>query len=169
MTPLPHAIFYKAYLLIGGNLGDRLAYLNQARALLALHSGSESGCSAVYETAAWGKEDQSSFLNQALILTTSLTAEELLRNILKAEHEIGRERSEKYGARIIDIDILLFNEEIFDARDLVVPHPQLPNRRFALAPLAEIAPGYVHPVLKKTISELLDECSDPLTVHVFKT
>lgn len=149
-------------------MGDRLAYLNQARALLELHSGKEITCSRVYETAAWGIEDQSSFLNQALLLSTSLTAKELLKNILHAEIEIGRERKEKYGARIIDIDILLFNEEIYDAADLVIPHPQLPNRRFALEPLAEIAPDFIHPVLKKSIAVLLDECTDLLKVNIFE-
>lgn len=158
----------KAYLLIGGNLGDRLVYLNQARALLELHSGKEISCSRIYETAAWGKEDQSPFLNQVLLLSTSLTAEELLKNILHAEIEMGRERREKYGARIIDIDILLFNAEIYDEPDLKVPHPQLPGRRFALAPLAEIAPDFIHPVLKKSFSVLLDECPDPLRVTIFE-
>ncbi|MEO6914511.1 MAG: 2-amino-4-hydroxy-6-hydroxymethyldihydropteridine diphosphokinase [Chitinophagaceae bacterium] len=156
-----------AFLLIGGNIGDRRGFLNQARSLLELHSGKEVMFSCIYETAAWGKEDQSAFLNQALALSTTLTAEELLKNILHAEIEIGRERREKYGARIIDIDILFFNNEIYNLKDLVIPHQQLPYRRFALKPLAEIAPDFIHPVLNKSVVELLEECTDPLDVTVF--
>jgi 2-amino-4-hydroxy-6-hydroxymethyldihydropteridine diphosphokinase len=159
--------YNKAYLLIGGNLGDRVSSLNQARALLTLRAGSITAVSAIYETAPWGIAEQASFLNQALQLETSLTAEELMQHILHAEEEIGRVRAEKYGPRIIDIDILLFNNEAFSHPTVTVPHPQLANRRFALQPLTEIAATYVHPILKKTISELLDDCPDTLPVQVY--
>ena len=120
--------------------------------------------SSVYETEAWGKTDQPSFLNQALEISTSLNARQLMRKILKIEKEMGRIRKEKLGPRIIDIDILLYENEIHDLRFLKIPHPEMHNRRFVLVPLAEIDPTLQHPVLKKTIAELLEECPDNLQV-----
>lgn len=154
----------KAYLLIGGNLGDRKENLKKARESIALRCGRIIQSSSVYETAAWGKKDQPSFLNQALEIETALTAEQLMHCILEIENMAGRIRKEKYGARIIDIDILLFNQEIYDFPFLKLPHPEMQNRRFALIPLAEIAADEIHPVLKKTIAELLKECPDQLEV-----
>jgi len=123
--------------------------------------------SSLYETAAWGKTDQPSFLNQALELETSLNAKQLIRRILKAEKIMGRIRNEKYGPRLIDIDILLFNNEKHNYEFLKIPHPEMQNRRFALLPLAEIAAGIIHPVLNKTINELLKECKDELPVKKY--
>lgn len=156
-----------AYLLTGGNLGNREENLATARNLLHEQCGRVMAASALYETAAWGKEDQPAFLNQALKLETSLSARQLIRRILKLEKWMGRMRDEKYGPRIIDIDILLFNQEKHNYPLLKVPHPELPNRRFALLPLAEIAPDLVHPVLKKTIAALLKECPDKLEVKKY--
>ena len=154
----------RAYLLTGSNMGDRKQYLSTARTLLNEHCGTIVLSSSLYETAAWGKTDQPSFLNQALELDTVLKARQLIRRILKVEKMMGRVRSEKFGPRLIDIDILLFNNEKHNYQFLKLPHPELPNRRFALMPLAEIAPGVVHPVLNKTIAELLIVCPDFLTV-----
>lgn len=154
----------KAYLLTGGNMGNRKVILQQAMLLLNEYCGKVTAESSLYETAAWGKTDQSAFLNQALELTTELNARQLIRKILKVEKLMGRERKEKYGPRIIDIDILLFNDDICDIPFLKLPHPEMQNRRFALTPLAEIATSIVHPVLKKTINELLAICPDKLEV-----
>jgi 2-amino-4-hydroxy-6-hydroxymethyldihydropteridine diphosphokinase len=154
----------KAYLLTGSNLGEREQNLASAGLLLREHCGTIMNASSLYETAAWGKTDQPSFLNQALELETSLNARQLIRRILKIEKIMGRVRTEKYGPRLIDIDILLFNNEKHNNQFLKLPHPELPNRRFALLPMAEIAPDVVHPVLKKTIAELLKECPDFLLV-----
>lgn len=156
-----------AYLLTGGNMGNREENLARARELLNEQCGRVITASSLYETAAWGKTEQPSFLNQALQLQTTLTARQLIRRILKLEKQMGRIREEKYGPRIIDIDILLFNDEKHNYPLLKVPHPELPNRRFALLPLAEIAPALIHPVLKKTIKELLDECPDHLEVKKY--
>lgn len=155
----------KVFLLIGGNIGDRLQNLNQAITGLSAACGPVIQQSAVYETAAWGNTDQAAFLNQALILSTSLTARELMSTILSIEEEMGRRRLEKFGPRVIDIDILFFNEEIMNEPNLTIPHPQLQNRRFVLVPLHEIAPALVHPVLHKTIEQLLAECPDELEVR----
>ena len=157
-----------AYLLTGGNTGNRLQYLNKAAAEIKKNCGTIVLKSFVYETAAWGIEDQNSFLNQALKLSTPLFPQELLDSLLQIEENLGRIRKEKYGPRIIDIDILLFNDDVVDARNLKIPHPELPNRRFALQCLNDIAPDLVHPVSKKTIAQILKECIDPLGVDKFK-
>lgn len=153
-----------AYLLTGGNMGNKKETLLQARCLLEEHCGRVIRCSAFYETAAWGNTNQPGFLNQALELNTPLNARQLVRKILKLEKMMGRIRNEKMGPRNIDIDILLFNHEVHTTRFLIVPHPQLPFRRFALTPLAEIAPLLVHPLLHKTVAQLLEECTDRLEV-----
>jgi 2-amino-4-hydroxy-6-hydroxymethyldihydropteridine diphosphokinase len=153
-----------AYLLIGGNLGDRKENLSKAIDLITEQCGSVTNSSSLYETAAWGITDQPSFLNQALEISTSLNAKQLMRKILKVEKIMGRVRKEKFGPRIVDIDILFYENEIHDIRFLKIPHPELQNRRFVLEPLAEINSEFQHPVLKKTIAELLEECPDNLEV-----
>jgi len=153
-----------AYLLIGGNLGNRQENLAAARFLIGKHCGQITRESSVYETAPWGKIDQPGFLNQALEVNTGLNARQLIRRILRVEKSMGRVRKEKLGPRIIDIDILLFNNEIQDISFLKVPHPEMQYRRFVLIPLSEIAAEIVHPVLKKNISELLHDCTDELDV-----
>lgn len=157
----------KAYLLTGGNVGNREINLATARELVNQHCGSITKTSSLYETAAWGKEDQPSFLNQALEIETKLNARQLIRRVLKVERLMGRIRKEKYGPRIIDVDILFFNNEIHNYPLLKLPHPEMQNRRFALLPLAEIAPDIVHPVFQKKISALLKECKDKLPVKKY--
>ena len=154
-----------AYLLIGGNLGNRKENLSQAIALIREQCGVLTRSSSIYETGAWGKTDQPSFLNQALEISTSLNARQLMRKILAIEKMMGRIREVKLGPRIIDIDIILFENEIHDLRFLKIPHPEMQNRRFVLVPLAEINPELQHPVLKRSVAELLEECPDNLDVH----
>lgn len=154
----------KAYLLTGGNTGDRIYHLKKAVEELESAAGPVFKQSALYETAAWGKTDQQPFLNQALLLNTPLSADNLMRTILQIEEKLGRKRAEKYGPRTIDIDILFFNQEIHDTVLIRIPHPELAGRRFALKPLAEIAARFVHPVLEKTVATLLKECKDSLPV-----
>jgi 2-amino-4-hydroxy-6-hydroxymethyldihydropteridine diphosphokinase len=158
---------FKAYLLTGTNMGEREENLEQARKLVGERCGRILKASSLYETAAWGITDQAAFLNQALLLETELNARQLIRRLLKIERAMGRERKEKYGPRLIDIDILLFNEEIHNYTFLRLPHPEMQNRRFALEPLAEITPDAIHPVFQKTVSALLKECSDPLGVKKY--
>jgi len=158
----------KAYLLTGGNMGNRAETLENANLLISQHCGRITALSSLYETAAWGNTNQASFLNQALEIETDLEPRGLLRQLLKIETRIGRIRKEKYGPRIIDVDILFYNQEIHNYPSLKLPHPEIENRRFVLVPLTEIAAGFVHPVLKKTIAELLDECPDTLDVSKIK-
>ncbi len=154
----------RAYLLLGSNLGDRVARLAQARRDLAATAGRLVAASALYETAAWGVEDQPAFLNQALVIDTELDAPALLAACLATEQQQGRERLVRWAARTLDVDILLFGQEIVATPSLTVPHPALPGRRFALVPLAEVAPQLVHPQLHRTIGQLLADCPDPLAV-----
>ena len=133
--------------------------------LLEEHCGKIIKASSLYGSAPWGIRDQPAFINQAICLETNFSANELLKQILAIEKEMGRERLFKMGPRIIDIDILLFNDDMIDEPGLTVPHPLLAQRHFALEPLAEIAPSIIHPAFKKNIETLLNECNDPLNVY----
>ena len=155
----------KAYLLTGSNLGDRENYLYEASKKISDSCGAVKSKSSIYQTDAWGYQDQDAFLNQVLEVHTEFSAADLLKKILSIEETIGRKRSIKYGPRIIDIDILLFNHEIVKEEGLTIPHPQMQNRRFVLVPLNEIAENVIHPILKKSIQQLLTECADPLNVQ----
>ena len=154
----------KAYLLIGGNEGNRLFHLKQAVTNIEIFCGEILILSSLYETAPWGRSDQPAFLNQALLIQTPLQAAALMQSILQIEEEMGRKRIEKYGPRSIDIDILFFNNDIIDQPQLKIPHPEIQNRRFVLEPMNEIAPSLLHPLLGKTIQELLSKCPDQLGV-----
>jgi 2-amino-4-hydroxy-6-hydroxymethyldihydropteridine diphosphokinase len=154
----------KAYLLTGGNEGDSHLYLQRALTNIELICGQILQVSSVYQTAPWGKKDQPDFLNQVILVNTKLDPHALLNAILGIEEKSGRIRTIKYAPRTIDIDILFYNQLILEEPGLSIPHPRIAERRFVLEPLNEISPGLVHPVLGKTISRLLLECTDELTV-----
>lgn len=153
-----------AYLLTGGNIGQREEQLAHAAKLLEERCGPIIDRSAIYETAPWGKTDQENFLNQALVVETTLQARQLLTEILYIETLMGRDRQEKFGPRIIDIDIIFFNHQVSNEPGLTLPHPEMSKRRFVLAPLNEVIPAYIHPVFYKTVQQLLNECPDELPV-----
>ena len=150
----------RAYLLIGGNTQDPLQQLYRAERLIAERCGELLLMSRIYRTAAWGPIPQADFFNRALLVATSLSATQLLHTLLQIETEMGRIRTEKMGPRLIDIDILLLEDMQVETPELIIPHPLLAARRFALQPLTEIAPHLLHPVLGKTIENLLNECTD---------
>lgn len=152
------------YLLLGSNLGNRIKYIASAITEIEAKLGSIGRRSSLYQTASWGKHDQPDFLNQVIELNTSLEPKDLLSGILGIESDLGRKRIEKWGSRTIDIDILIYDDQIVNEPELIIPHPYLAFRRFCLMPLCEIAPEFLHPVLKKNIQELLLELSDDLFV-----
>jgi len=155
------------YLLLGGNQGDRVNALQEASKKIEKGIGPIANTSLIYQTEAWGKTDQSDFLNQALVVESTLPASNVLSIIQAIESELGRQRNVKWGERTIDIDILYIDNLVIDSPNLVVPHPEIQNRRFALIPLVELNPTFVHPLLKKTNRALLDVCSDALSVTPF--
>ena len=154
-----------AYLLTGSNMGNRQEFLAEALEKIAARAGQVLAVSSIYETAPWGKTDQPSFLNQAIELQTTLHPAELLSVLLAIELELGRTRTEKYGPRNIDIDILLYGELSVEETQLQIPHPQLPNRKFALLPLLELAPELMHPTLEVPLKILLNNCPDTGSVQ----
>jgi 2-amino-4-hydroxy-6-hydroxymethyldihydropteridine diphosphokinase len=156
-----------AYLLIGGNLGNRMQNLQTAHHLIQKQCGKIVASSSVYETAAWGLTDQPDFLNQVLSINTNLSPQQLITALLSIEKAMGRKRLIKFGPRIIDLDILLIDDLRINEPNLTVPHPALPQRKFALIPLAEIAAGFIHPIEKKSIQQLLTDCTDELNVKKY--
>ncbi|HMK04012.1 MAG TPA: 2-amino-4-hydroxy-6-hydroxymethyldihydropteridine diphosphokinase [Ferruginibacter sp.] len=157
----------KTYLLLGSNMGNSQKQLSKAIEHIEKQIGKITRRSGLYSTAAWGNTDQPDFLNQVIIVQTSLTAAQTMQTILGIEKKLGRLRTVKNAPRIIDIDILFFNKEIIDEEQLTVPHPQIQNRRFVLVPLNELAPNLKHPVLGKTIHHLFIHCPDKLNVKKF--
>ncbi len=120
--------------------------------------------SSIYETAAWGSNNQPDYLNQVILINTALAARNILEKILVIELSLGRQRKTRWDSRTIDIDILFYGDAIIEAPDLQIPHKRMHERRFTLEPLAEIAPGLLHPLLKKTVAELKNELTDNLIV-----
>lgn len=151
----------RTFIGIGTNLGNRKVNLNKAIVLIEEHIGTIKGASSVYETEPWGFQSKNDFLNMVVEVETRLSPSGLLGRVLMIESLLGRLREGKeYKSRIIDIDILLYDNRIIKKKVLVIPHPLLHERKFVLVPLCEIAADFVHPVLKKSIRMLLEECKD---------
>ena len=152
------------FLLLGSNLGDRQSFLQRAIDHIESEIAPIIEQSSVYETQSWGKSDLPDYLNKVIKLNTGLSAQEVLKRILSIEKGLGREREVKWGSRTIDIDILFYENNVIDEPDLKVPHPELHNRMFTLAPLSEIAPDFIHPILNKSVFELKNKLKDNLIV-----
>lgn len=159
----------KIYLHTGSNIGDREQNLLSANAAIEEFIGKISSLSNIYETAAWGLKDQDDFLNQALEVITELEPREVLEAIKKIEDQMGRIRYKKWGRRLIDIDILFFEDRIINTQRLTIPHPFLQERNFVLAPLSELIPNFVHPVLEKEISQIFKESPDELKAEIYNS
>ena len=161
---------HQVILSIGSNQGDRLENVKQCVALIHKKIGTVIKVSKIYETPSWGFESDA-FYNCALVMHTFSTPHKILKQALKIEKEIGRIRSDKkgYQARIIDIDLITFNEEIIDSEKLQVPHPFMQNRKFVLLPIQDLHLDWKHPVLKKNISELIEVCADDINCVVAHT
>jgi 2-amino-4-hydroxy-6-hydroxymethyldihydropteridine diphosphokinase len=151
----------KVYLSTGSNQGDRLMLLVAAAKYISKLVGRVDQFSQVVESEPWGFEAETTFYNQVLVVETALKPREVLEQVLKIEQTLGRKRTGNgYSSRTIDIDILFCDDDQINEPDLVVPHPELPKRRFVLLPLAELAPELVHPVLKITVAQLLERLHD---------
>lgn len=151
---------HRAILLLGCNLGDCSNRLQQAETLLAEKAGSITGRSSLYASEPWGVEDQPDYLNRAVLLETELAPELLLECCLSVENILGRVRTERWGSRTMDIDILFVDDLVFQSNILELPHPRIQSRKFALLPLSELIPEFVHPVFRQSMSELLAACTD---------
>ncbi|SNS54435.1 2-amino-4-hydroxy-6-hydroxymethyldihydropteridinediphosphokinase [Belliella buryatensis] len=155
-------------LIIGGNMGDRVQLIAETTNKLIDRVGSLNKSSSIYETAAWGGNSEGAYLNQVLVLDTSLSPNQLLETIQNIENELGRVRGEKWGNRTMDIDVLYYNDLVISEEHLKVPHSYLPERKFVLIPLAEILPDQIHPILKLSNRELLTRCQDESSVDIYQ-
>ena len=149
------------YIGLGSNVGDRFGYLDSAvKELSELSATKVVGMSSVYETEPYGNKDQPEFLNMAVELESSMDLDELFSGLKSIEAKLGRHRTERWGPREIDLDLLYYGKHVVNQKKLQVPHPEVGHRRFVLVPLNEIAHFFIDPVRRKNISELLAECSD---------
>jgi len=162
-------MLHKAYILLGSNRGDRKKMLANARQMIEKQAGRIIDASSIYETTPWGFSDQINFLNQVCLIETELDPYSLLNRLLGIEQIIGRTRAHQgYSARTIDLDILYFDNEVLQSDYLRIPHPRLHERKFTLIPLAELAPEHIHPVLYKSTTQLLSDCSDSSEVFLYQ-
>ncbi|SFE63556.1 2-amino-4-hydroxy-6-hydroxymethyldihydropteridine diphosphokinase [Sunxiuqinia elliptica] len=156
----------KLFLLLGGNQGDKRQLFEQALSRIESQLGPILLRSSIYETEPWGFESEALFWNQVVLVQTTLTPHEALTQTQAIEKDLGRVRHDtQYADRLIDLDLLFYDQEVIQTPSLEIPHPRIHERRFVLAPLAQIAPELMHPTFKKEVSELLVECSDPLNVN----
>lgn len=158
----------KAYLLIGGNLGEREELIRLAEKQIESNCGPIISASSLYETEAWGLKEQPTFLNKVILIETLQDPLLLLRSLQSIELLLGRTREQRWGPRTMDIDILFYNKIILDTSNLTIPHPGIPNRRFVLEPLAEIAGEWEHPQYQNNIRYLLQQCNDNSAVRKFR-
>lgn len=150
----------QAYISLGGNLGNTAEIFEQALQEIERLAGDISKKSSLYQTAAWGNTQQPDFLNQVILIQTTLSPNKLLDTLLTIELKFGRERKEHWGPRTLDLDLLFFDDRILNKERLILPHPRIPERKFILIPLQEIAADWLHPVEQKTIQQLVIECKD---------
>ncbi|HSA05607.1 MAG TPA: 2-amino-4-hydroxy-6-hydroxymethyldihydropteridine diphosphokinase [Candidatus Gastranaerophilales bacterium] len=160
----------KAYLCVGSNIGDRIGYLQQANCLLKDTQGiTVIDISSIYETEPVGYKDQEWFANAVLIIETDLSPKDLLKECMRIEKQLGRNRAceSRWGPRTLDLDILFYDDVIISENCLQIPHPRLHERAYALVPLLELDPDFIHPILKKTALDLHNELEEPEEVYLY--
>lgn len=155
----------EVYLGLGSNMGDRKKHITQAISEIEKKIGPCTKRSSLYKTAAWGKTNQSYFINQVIRISTKKAPIDILDGVLAIEKQLGRVRKEKWGERSIDIDLLFYGSEIVELPRLLVPHPFIAERRFVLVPMNELAPKFIHPIFERSIEDLLADCPDTLAVE----
>ena len=155
------------YLGLGSNIGNREENLQIAQRFITEKFGTIISSSSMYETTAWGLTEQNAFLNQVICIETKFLPIVVLQIVLDIEKKMGRIREQKWGARVIDIDVLYHANEIIVTKNLTVPHPFIQERKFVLVPLCEIAGQFIHPKLQKTNLQLLEICQDLGEIKLF--
>lgn len=159
----------KVYFLLGGNLDDREKILSEAISKMRIEVGEVINISSIYETEPWGFEHEFNFLNQVVVLESKLSAIKILDRTQQIEKDLGRVRKKnQYSERTIDIDILFYEDLVIYTDRLIIPHPRMQERAFALVPLLDVAGDLIHPVELKSIKELYANCSDQMNVKKFK-
>lgn len=159
-----------SFILLGSNMGNREELLSEAIELIELRCGKVVLKSSLYESEPWGFDAEIYFLNQSIAIESILSPHDLLNELLAIEAELGRKRKENhvgYESRPIDLDIIYYDDIINNDEDLILPHPRLHLRRFVLTPLCEIAPDFIHPIIRETNSALLDKCEDHSEVRLY--
>lgn len=159
----------EVFISLGSNLGNRAENLKKAIQAIKLNVGDISRQSSIYETQPWGNSNQPDFLNQVILIHTDKSPEDCLKALSAIENQMGRKREEKWGTRIIDLDLLYVDDTIIESEELKLPHPGIAQRRFVLVPMAEIADDFIHPQIHKNQQQLLDECADVLEIKLLKT
>lgn len=158
----------KIVLHLGSNKSDRVSYIQKAIALIQKHICKVLQKSMLYETEPWGLADQEDFINQTIIVESNLSAEQLIIKTKAIEEEIGREKTEKWGPRNIDIDILLYGNKKVEKKDLIIPHPKITERNFVLIPLMELLPDLILPGFEYSVEELYEQCQDSCEVRIYE-
>ena len=151
---------------LGSNLGSRSLNLEKAILGISQEIGEVTNQSSIYQTQAWGETEQPDFLNQAVLAITELLPHDVLKKLLGIEEKMGRIREKKWGPRIIDIDLLFYDDLILETPDLTIPHPQISNRNFVLIPTMEVFGNFIHPVFNLSIEELYLRCRDQGEVYL---
>jgi len=162
-------MYNNVYLLLGSNLGEKLLILKEALEFIRIEIGDVVKCSSFYESEAWGFSSEDIFVNQVVLIKTELSPFIILKKNQEIEKKLGRKKyGDRYQSRLIDIDILFFNDDIIETEELIIPHKQLHKRMFTLLPLYELDKNLLHPKFGKTISELIEKCKDEIKVKVIK-
>jgi len=162
-------MFNKIYFQLGSNIGDRIENMNQSIEFISERIGDVLEKSSLYESTPWGVENQRNFLNQVIYVKSIHDPFAILDLALQIEKDMGRVRIEKWGERIIDIDILFYNDDIIESDKLCIPHQFISKRKFVLEPMNELASNFIHPKLNKTIKQLLSDCKDEEKVEIYES